>query len=434
MKSVLEQYKEKLKSPQEIAAMIPDGSVVISDAAMAQPITLLNAIAQQVKTAGYKDVTQHILLDTYPMPFYTGESLPAYHAVSWFSSAGARAAIVEGKADIMPCYYRDMPQLIRQQERIDAFCVSVGPMDKHGYFSLCTVGSYTVAAMETARHIYLEVNDRMPRVMNAPIIHISQVDGLYEESRPLTGPNPPAVDETSRTIGGLIAEEIPDGSTLQLGIGAVPEAVGSCLKSKHHLGIHTELLADSLVDLVECGAVDNSRKPIHRGKTILTFAMGTPKVYDFLDDNHSVEVHPVDYVNNPAVISQHPNFMSINAALEVDFFGQVCAESVGTRHVSGSGGQVDYVRGATQSAGGKSFIAFPSTAKGGEISRIRATLTPGAIVTTSKNDVDYIVTEYGIAKLRGRTLSQRTKALIGIAHPKFREELTAEAKKQNILI
>lgn len=434
MKSVLEQYQEKKMTPEEIAARIPDGSVVLCDAALSQPIGIINAIAAQAKEQHYQDLSQHILLDSYPMPFYNGESTPVYHATSWFSSAGARKAINLGQADVMPCYYRDMPQLIRQQERIDAFCVVVGPMDKHGWFSLSTVGSFTVAAMEKASHIYLEVNDQMPRVATAPIVHISQVDGLCEISRPLVCSQPPAVDDVSRTIGGLIAEEVPNGATLQLGIGAVPEAVGMFLKDKHHLGIHTELFADSLVELLECGAADNTLKPIHRGKTVLTFALGTQKVYDFLDDNHSVEVLPVDYVNNPAVIAQHPKFVSVNAALEVDFFGQVCAESIGTRHVSGSGGQVDYVRGATQSEGGKSFIAFPSTAKGGTISRIRATLTPGAIVTTSKNDVDYIVTEYGVAKLRGKSLSQRAKALISIAHPKFREELTAQAKKENIMI
>lgn len=434
MKSVLELYQEKKRTPQEIAAQIPDGSVVLCDAALSQPITLLNAIAAQAKAAGYRDLSQHILLDSYPMPFYAGDSFPAYHATSWFSSAGARNAVNAAQADIMPCYYRDMPQLIVQQERIDAFCATVSPMDKHGWFSLSTCGSFTVAAMEKAEHIYLEINDQLPHVMNAPIIHISQVDALYEESRALVESQPPAIDEVSRTIGGLIAEEVPNGATLQLGIGAVPEAVGIFLKDKRHLGIHTELFADSLVELLECGAADNSLKPIHKGKTVLTFAFGTQRVYDFLDDNHSVEVLPVDYVNNPAVIAQHPNFISVNAALEVDFFGQVCAESIGTRHVSGTGGQVDYVRGATQSEGGKSFIAFPSTAKGGEVSRIKATLTPGAIVTTSKNDVDYIVTEYGVAKLRGKSLSQRARALIAIAHPKFREELTAQAKKQNILI
>ena len=241
------------------------------------------------------------------------------------------------------------------------------------------------------------------------------------------------VDEVSARIGGAIAAEVPDGATLQLGIGAVPDAVGMALKDKHDLGIHTELFTDSMMELIECGAVTNARKPIHRGKSVATFAFGSKRIYNYVDDNPAIEILPVDYVNDPKVIARHPDFISVNAAVEVDFFGQVCAESVGTRHVSGTGGQVDYVRGAVESDGGKSFIAFPSTAKGGEVSRIRPTLTPGSIVTTSKNDVDCIVTEYGIARLRGRTLSQRTRALIAVAHPKFRDELTFEAKKAGIL-
>lgn len=430
----MEEYRRKLRTAEEIAAAIPDGSILLSDAALAQPIGLIEAIAAHAASAGYHDLTQHILLDSYPMPFYDGDSTPEYHAVSWFSSAGARRAVNAGRADVMPCHYRDMPRLIRAQERIDAFCAAVSPMDSRGYFSFSTVGSFTRAALEKAEHIYLEVNDQMPRVNNASVIHISQVDGVCEISRPLAQSRPPVIDEVSRTIGGLIAQEIPDGATIQLGIGAVPEAVGLFLKEKHHLGIHTELFSDALVELLECGAADNSRKPIHPGRSVMTFAFGTQRVYDYIDGNPAVEILGVDYVNNPAVIAQHPNFISVNGAIEVDFFGQVCAESVGSRHISGSGGQADYVRGAIESEGGKSFIAFPSTANGGQMSRIRPILTPGAVVTTSKNDVDYIVTEYGVAKLRGRTLSQRTKALISIAHPKFREELTYQAREAHILI
>ena len=273
----------------------------------------------------------------------------------------------------------------------------------------------------------------MPRSLSAPVIHLSQVTALCECDYPLPVSAPPVVDEVSALIGGAIADEVPDGATLQLGIGAVPDAVGMALKDKHDLGIHTELLTDSMIELIECGAITNARKPIHRGKSVATFAFGSKRIYDYIDDNPAVELLPVDYVNDPKVIARHPDFISVNAAVEVDFFGQVCAESLGSRHLSGTGGQVDYVRGAVESDGGKSFIAFPSTARGGEVSRIRPTLTPGSIVTTSKNDVDYIVTEYGIAHLRGRTLSQRTRALIAIAHPKFRDELTFEAKKAGIL-
>lgn len=246
---------------------------------------------------------------------------------------------------------------------------------------------------------------------------------------------PPAeIDTVSRTIGGLIAQEVRDGATLQLGIGAIPEAVGLALRDKHDLGIHTELFTDSMVELIECGAVTNEKKPIHTGRTVATLAFGSRRLYDYIDDNPAFEMLPVTYVNDPAVIARHPNFISVNSALEVDFYGQVCAESIGTRHISGSGGQLDYVRGAVMSEGGKSFIAFPSTAENGAVSRIRAALTAGASITTGKNDVDYIATEYGLARLRGKTLSQRTRALIAIAHPRFRDELTFAAKKQNILL
>ena len=210
--------------------------------------------------------------------------------------------------------------------------------------------------------------------------------------------------------------------------------MGAALKSKHDLGIHTEMFTDSMVELINCGAVNNSKKQTHRYRSVTTFAFGSQRIYDYVDDNPAIEILPVDYVNDPAVICLNDNMISINAALEVDFWGQVCAESIGTKHVSGSGGQVDYVRGACQSKGGKSFIAFPSTAKGGTISKIKPILTPGAIVTTSKNDVDYVVTEFGVAHLRGQSLASRTKQLIAIAHPDFRDELTFEARKRGIMI
>ena len=223
-----------------------------------------------------------------------------------------------------------------------------------------------------------------------------------------------------------------DIGSLQLGIGAIPEAVGQALRGKHDLGIHTELLTDSMIDLIQCGAVTNRKKPIHTGRTVATLSYGSQKMYDYIHDNPTVQLMPVSYVNDPAVIARHPNFISVNSAVEVDFYGQVCAESIGSSHISGTGGQADFVRGATRSKGGKSFIALPSTAGKGTVSRIRPVLTEGAVVTTSKNDVDYIVTEYGVAKLRGKTLSQRTKALIEIAHPDFRDELREQARRMHI--
>ena len=374
-------------------------------------------------------------LDGYPFDFYTDPTLAGkMTGYSWFSSSAARKAVNAGYADIIPAYYRDFPTRIRSEYDYDAVCVEVAPMDSHGYFSLALNGSYIDAMLEKTKRIYLEVNDRQPRALCGSLIHISQVDALVEYHHDLPVLPPVQLDDVSKTIGGLIADLIPDGACLQLGIGAIPDATGMALKSKHDLGIHTEMFTDSMVELIECGAVSNSKKQIHRGKTVTTFAFGSQRIYDFVDDNPSVEILPVDYVNDPNVICQNDNMISINAAVEVDLFGQVCAESVGTKHMSGSGGQIDYVRGACQSRGGKSFIAFTSTAKGGTISKIKPILTPGAVVTTSKNDVDYIVTEYGVAHLRGRSLGERARQLIAIAHPDFRDELTFEAKKRGMMI
>jgi len=429
-----EEYQNKRTTPVQIASQVQPGWTCASDIALAVPYAICDAIGDCVKNNGLSNVTLHTMLDTRPLSFFSEEYKGKLTGVSWFSGGGMRNAINGGWADIMPSYYRDMPSILTEYVDLDAYIAVVSPMDKHGYFSTGCDGSVSSALLNKAKRIYLQVNKNMPRALTAPAIHISRVTALCEVDEELVILPPTKLDDISLTIGNIIAEEIPNGATLQLGIGAIPDAVGMALKSKRNLGIHTEMFTDSMVELIECGAVDNTLKPIHRLKTVAAFALGSKRMYDYIDDNPGMEILPVDYVNDPATIALHPNFMSINAALEVDFFGQVCAESIGTRHVSGTGGQVDYVRGAITSKGGKSFIAFPSTAKNETVSKIVPILAPGAIVTTGKNDVDHIVTEYGIAKLRGRTLSQRVKALISIAHPKFRDELTFAAKKQNIMI
>lgn len=428
-------YRQKLTDAASIAARVESGWVIGMDAATAHTPKIISALAERARKDEIRNVKVHSMLDVYPLEYFTDKTLNGkLNGVSWFAGAAARKAINEGYADFIPSYYRDSPGLMRKYHNFDAFCTSVAPMDKHGYFSLGCVSSYSEAMIEKSKRIFLEVNDRQPRVVSGPQIHISQVDAIIENS--MTLPVLPAanIDETSRTIGGYIAELIPDGACIQLGIGAIPDATGMALKAKHDLGIHTEMFTDSMVELIACGAVNNSRKQIHRGVSVTTFAFGSQRIYDYIDDNPGIVFLPVDYVNDPNVICQNDNMISINAALEVDFWGQVCAESVGTRHMSGSGGQIDYVRGATQSKGGKSFIAFTSTAKGGTISKIKSTLTPGAVCTTSKNDVDYIVTEYGVAHLRGESLASRTKQLIAIAHPDFRDQLTFEARQRGIMI
>lgn len=428
-------YAQKLTTAEKLAECLQSGWVIGTDAAPGQPDAILGAFTQKVRGSDIKDVKVHTMLDVIPMEFYADNSLYGkMTGMSWFSSGGARKAVNGGFADIFPAYYRDIPGHIRTNYEYDAFCIQVSPMDSHGYFSLGCIGSYSQAMIDKAKHIFIEVNEKQPRALSAIQLHVSQVDAIVENTHDLPTLPAPVLDETSITIGNIIAEQICDGACIQLGIGAIPDATGMALKSKHDLGIHTEMFTSSMVDLIECGAVNNSKKQIHRGKTVTTFAFGSQKIYDYINDNPAFEILPVEYVNDPNVICQNDNFVSINAALEVDLFGQACAESVGTKHMSGSGGQIDYVRGACQSKGGKSFIAFTSTAKGGTISKIKSTLAPGAIVTTSKNDVDYIVTEYGIAHLRGQSLGSRAKQLIAIAHPDFRDELTFEAKKRGILV
>lgn len=432
--NIVEEYRNRLTTPEGIASQVEPGWVCCADIALGAPYAICDAIGNQAREGKISGVTLHTMLDTRPLPFFSEDCRETLRGVSWFSGERMRKAVNAGFADVMPSYYRDMPSLFTDYVNVDAFLAVVSPMDNHGYFSTGCDGSVSEALIRKAKRIYIQVNKNMPRALAAPVIHISQVTGLCEvdEDLPVLPKSRP--DKISTAIGEIIAAEIPDGATLQLGIGAIPDAVGLALKGKRHLGIHTEMLTDSMVELIECGAVDNSQKPVHRGRTVAAFAFGSKRIYNFINDNPAVEILPVDYVNDPATIAKHPNFVSINAALEVDFYGQVCAESIGMRHVSGTGGQVDYVRGAISARGGKSFIAFPSTAMKGTVSKITPALTTGAIVTTGKNDVDCIVTEYGIAKLRGKTLSQRTRELISIAHPDFRDKLTFAARKQNIII
>lgn len=428
-------YQAKLMTAEQVAQQVESGWVIGMDAGPTQTEAIIGAIADKIRATDTKDVKVHTMLDSYPFAFYADNSLfGKMTGYSWFSSGGARKAVNGGYADLFPAYYRDIPGHIRRLYDYDAYCVAVSPMDSHGYFSLATTSSYSEAMISKAKRIFIEVNEKQPRSLCGTQIHVSQVNAIVENTHDMPVLPPVVIDDVSRTIGNLIAEQIPDGACIQLGIGAIPDATGMALKAKHDLGIHTEMFTDSMVELLECGAVNNSKKQIHRGKTVTTFAFGSQRIYDYINDNPCFEILPVDYVNDPNVICQNDNMISINAALEVDLFGQVCAESVGTKHMSGSGGQIDYVRGACQSKGGKSFIAFSSTAKGGTISKIKSILTPGAIVTTSKNDVDYIVTEYGIAHLRGESLGSRARQLIAIAHPDFRDELTFEAKKRGILV
>ena len=427
-------YSNKLKTADEIAEMISSNSICVAPTATGQPSAIPAAVAKRVRDGHISGIKHHSILAVNPAPFVEKDLDGGYEHVSWFTNSAARKSVQEGRSDYMPCHYSEEITLWDLRGNPDVFYATVAPMDKHGFFSFGLVASECVELAQRAKHVFLEVNRNMPRVFGSNIIHISQVTALCECDTPITTVPEVQITEKDLVIGELIAEHIPNGATIQFGIGGVPSAVGQCLKGKRDLGIHTELFCDCMVDLIEKGIVTNLRKELHYGKSVAAFAWGTQKMYDFLDDNISIEMHPVSYVNNPYTIGKMSNFISVNSCLEIDLLGQVCAESIGSKHFSGSGGQVDFVRGCNMSPGGKSFIAISSTAKQGTLSKIKPILTPGAAVTTGKNDVDYVVTEYGATRLRGKTAGERAKALIQIAHPAFRDELLFEARKMMLLV
>ncbi len=435
MNKFQEMYQAKRKSPEEVAMYVKSGDVCACPTGLEEPTAICEAVAARAMRGELTGVVHHATLSVKGGPFMKPELKGKYDYVSWFTGGPGRKGIQEGIHTYIPNNYSTIPGLWRDvQPRLDVFYAEVSPMDKHGYFSCPMAGAEVVAMREKASIILLDVNDQMPRVMGDCLIHISQVTALCESSRPLLVLNNPPLSDDDKKIGQMIADEVCDGATLQLGIGGIPNAVGVLLKDKKDLGLHTEMFIDSMVDLLECGAVTNMKKPIHVGKTVATLAWGSKKMYDFMDDNPAFEMYPVSYINNPAVIAQHDNFVSVNSCVEVDLFGQVCSESIGTKHYSGSGGQLDFVRGANMSKGGKGFIAMLSTTKGGTISKIKPILTPGSIVTTPRNEVDFLVTENGIVRLKGQTASQRAKMIISLAAPQFREELEYEAKKMNLII
>lgn len=429
-----EMYLEKKKTAAELAMYVKSGDVCACPTGQEQPITICEAVGDRARAGELEGVIHHHTLCVSGGPFMDPELKGKYDYVSWFTGGAGRKVIQEGIHTFVPNNYSTIPKYWREvMPTLDVFYVQVSSMDDHGYFSCGIAAAEVPAMLERAKIVLLEVNDKMPRVMGDNFIHITQVTGLCEASFPMSElPNAP-LSETDRIIGGMIAEEVPNGATLQLGIGGVPYAVGILLQEKTDLGIHTEMFTDSMVDLIQCGAVTNMQKPIHKGKTIATFAWGTQKMYDFMHNNAAFELHPVDYTNNPYIIGQHDNFISVNSCIEIDLFGQVCSESIGTKHYSGSGGQVDFVRGANLSKGGKGFIAMLSTTKGGTVSKIKPTLTPGSIVTTTKNEVDFLVTENGIVRLKGQTARDRAKMIISLAAPEFREELEFEARKMHLI-
>ncbi len=436
MSKHLEMYKRKLKTAEEIVKLIKSGDICASPSAAGEPQALVDALTERVLKEGLTGIQHHLLLPCRAWRYLQPDLAGKMTFVSWFTSGAARAAIKEGRADFIPNYYYEVPRYWDDMLEPNVAYAMVSPMDKHGYMSFGVAASEPRAQFRSAKLRFVECNPNMPRTHGSGdnIIHISEVDAVCESNKPL--PQLPEAQVTAKdeAIGNFIVERIKDGACVQLGIGGMPNVVGKKLEARKNLGLHTEMFTESMVGLIESGAVDNSRKAINRGKTVASFALGSQKMYDFLDDNPGVEFCSIGYTNDPRVVSQNDNVVSINACVEVDLIGQVCSESVGPRNISGTGGQLDFVRGANWSKGGQAFIATLSTTPEDARSCIVPMLAQGAHITTPKGDVDHIVTEYGIAKLKGKTASQRAKALIAIAHPKFREELTAAAKKMNLMV
>ncbi len=391
------------------------------------PQTLLAALVEHAKSLTDVELVQ--LLTVSDISYVTPALAGHLRVNTMFISDNVRKAVNDGRADFTPILLSDVPRLFRMKEKfpINVALVHVSPPDMHGFCSFGVEVGITKTAAEVADLIIAEVNPQMPRALGDSVIHIDDIDIVVEVDYPLPEIQMTEANELQQTIARHIVELIPDGATLQTGIGAVPDAVLRLLTDHRDLGIHTELFSDGVIDLVERGVLNCRAKTLHPGKIVAGFVLGTQRLYDFINDNPICEFHPTEYVNNPYVISQNDKMVAINSAIEVDLTGQVCADSIGHYFYSGVGGQLDFIRGAGKANGGIPIIALPSTARGDTVSRIVPELKPGAGVTTGRNDVHYIVTEYGVADLFGATIRQRVRRLIDIAHPKFREELARVA-------
>ncbi len=416
----------RLADPDAVVEHISPGTDLIVPIANGEPVQLLDAVERHADELDAVLVHQmHALRDRPMMHGVFGDKL---RHVAYFLSHVTRPRFLEGHVELIPNHFSEVYWLMKARARRPLVLAAVSPPDRHGNFSLGTSADYAASFIGRAPFV-VEINDQMPRTFGRNQIHVSQVAGWIQTSYPLVTVDPIEPGEIDRTIGSLVAERIPDGATIQAGIGAIPNAVLSHLGGHRDLGVHTELIGDGLIDLVEQGVVSGTHKTINRLKLIGTFALGTRRLYDFVHDNPTVELWPANYVNDPRVISREPGFVSINASLAIDFVGQCASETINGRYYSSSGGQSDFARGAAYSMGGQSFIVMQSTARDGEVSRIVPQLAAGDVVTTVKNTVDRVVTEYGVAELRGRSIRVRTRALIAVAHPRFHDELEQAARK-----
>lgn len=419
--------------PGDVLGQIGPGTQIIVPLANGEPLTVLDAI-EAAAAAGdprLDEVRVHQMHALHDRAYLRGDYGTRLKHISYFLSHVTRPYFAAGTIGLVPAHFSEVYDLMRMRTDDPLVIAAASPPDRHGYFSLGVSADYTASFIGRGR-FFLEVTDAMPRTFGRNQLHVSQVTGWCRSDRPLIEVPPATPGELDRLIATAVAERIPDGATIQTGIGAIPNAIMASLSDHRDLGIHTELLSDGVVDLMESGVVNGVRKRLNRTKTVGTFALGTARLHEFLHENTAIELHAVRYVNDPRIIANEKNFVSINATLTVDFLGQCASETIAGQYYSSSGGQNDFARGALYSDGGQGFVVLHSTTSRGA-SRIVPQLPAGDVVTTPKNTIDKVVTEWGVAELRGRTIRERTKALIAIAHPDHRDDLTAKAKALSYL-
>ncbi len=427
-----ERYKDRIATADAAVKLVKPGNTVFIGTGCAQPQHLVRALTAHASNA--YDVHIVHLLTVGEAPYTQEKFRDRFKMNSFFLADNVRHVTDAGQGDYTPIFLSEIPEEFESgRTTIDVALIMVAPPDTNGLCSFGVSVDIVKAAAANARFIVAQVNAAMPRTLGDSFIHVNQIDTLVPFDEPIMEVASHAPDDTLRKIGENIAHLVEDGSTIECGIGRIPQALVEFLKHKKDLGVHTEMFSDWIVDLIECGAITCAKKTVNRGKVVASFAMGTKRLYDYIDNNPFFEFHPTEYVNDPFLIAQHDKMVGINVALEIDLTGQVCSDSLGYRFYSGIGGQVDFIRGAARSRGGKAIIAMPATAKGGTISRIVPHLTEGAGVVTTRGDVHYVVTEFGVAYLHGKSVRERCLALINIADPKFRRELIQAAKAQNYI-
>jgi acetyl-CoA hydrolase len=429
------QYRSRVTTAEEAVAVIQSGQRVFLTGNCSVPRHLLDALVARAPKLTDVEIVTVLSIGAAP---HADPAMQGHLKINTlFISDNVRSAVQEGRADFTPALLSEVPLLFRSGRLpLDVALIHVSPPDEHGFCSLGIEAGLTKTPAQVARVVIAEINERMPRTLGDSFIHISKIDHAVPVDYPLAELPMGEANELSMRIGEHAAGLIEDGSTMQMGIGSIPDAVLNYLDGKRDLGVHTELFSDGVMDLVQRGVITNERKTLHPGKIVAGFILGSQSLYSFVDDNPIVELHPTEYVNDPFIIAQNDRMVSINSAIEVDLTGQVCADSIGARLYSGVGGQMDFVYGAARSKGGKPIIALPSTAvlrDGSRLSRIVPSLKPGAGVTTTRNHVHYVCTEFGVASLYGKTIRQRARSLIEVAHPEFRAELEQRATELKYL-